>query len=101
MKTKILEIRDSGTFIPVMATAFSGEESPLLRAAGYARCEQYVIVVKLNGIEAQYSAFNWPNSSRTMREAHKYIEKNWKDIEDGDVIDVEFIIGESKTKKQP
>jgi hypothetical protein len=34
-----------------------------------------------------------------MVEAHRYIEENWNALSDGDVIDVEFILGETKEKK--
>ena len=34
-----------------------------------------------------------------MATAHDHIVKNWVTLEDGDVIDVEFILGETKVKK--
>ena len=102
MQTKLFEIRDRDTFIPVMAIAFSGGDHPLLRQAGYGRGTPYVIVIKLTGgvEEAHDSAFGWPNR-RTMTNAHLYIEKEWDTLVDGDVIDVEFILGETSVKKTP
>ena len=31
--------------------------------------------------------------------AHDYIAEHWAELDDGDVIDVEFILGEKPTKK--
>src|SRR6266851_1243180 len=103
MQTKLLEIRDRATFIPVMATAFTGDEHHLFRAAGYARRQRYVMVVKLTGghVAATYDPFQWNDLSRTMQEAHIFIENNWQAITDGQVIDVEFILGETAAPKTP
>ena len=102
MQTKLFEIRDRDTFIPVMATAFFSAEHSLLRQAGYDHDLPYVIVIKLTGgvEEAHDSAFGWLNH-RTMTNAHLYIEKEWDTLVDGDVIDVEFILGETSVKKTP
>ncbi len=102
MKTLLLEIRDRSTFIPVMATEFKGGESPLLRVAGYAADEHYVIVTKLTGgeVSAEYDPFDWPGHSRTMMEAHKFIRQHFDKLSDGDVVDCEFILGESKEPKK-
>lgn len=102
MITKLFEVRDSGTFIPVMATRFKGNESPLFRAAGYGPDQFYVIVCKLTGGEcaATYDPFGWPKDARTMNQAHLYIEKNFDLLSSGDVIDVEFIMGLTTLKKR-
>jgi hypothetical protein len=34
-----------------------------------------------------------------MREAHKYIAKNWGSLNNGDVIDIEYILGETTSPK--
>jgi len=102
MQVKLFEVRDRGTFIPVMATFFQGGESPLLRAAGYGTFQDYVILTKLTGGEcnASYDPYDWPTNPRTMREAHLFIEKsNWGDLQDGQVIDVEFVLGETTVCK--
>jgi hypothetical protein len=102
MQTKLLEIRDRGTFIPVMATEFKGSESGLLRVAGYAADEFYVIVTKLAGgeVSAAYDPHDWPGHSRTMMEAHKFIRQHFAALAEGQVIDVEFILGETKAPKR-
>ena len=34
-----------------------------------------------------------------MKVAHNYIATHWHDLVDGDVVDVEFILGETAEKK--
>ena len=34
-----------------------------------------------------------------MPNAHCYIERKWRELKDGDVIDVEFILGETTSIK--
>jgi len=114
MEIKLFEVRDSATFMPVMAIRLFIEnpivdpdnELWLLRRAGYSleqiitkSAEPYIILVKLNGVEAQYDPFNWV-PSRTMGNAHRYIIDNWNDLKSGEVIDVEFILGETQVKKR-
>ena len=101
MKTIALEIRHRATFIPVMATLMEADNSSqayLLRRAGYAAGSNLVMLAWMGGgVKAEYDAYNW--SVRTMQEAHKYIQENFGALIDGDVIDVEFILGEVPTKK--
>jgi hypothetical protein len=99
MLTKLLEIRDEGTCIPAMATEATpanGKQAAVLRRAGYgeSRC---IILQHLHKGEATYNAFDW--RSRTYHHAHLYILKHWDDLSDGDVIDVQFILGEATEKK--
>ena len=114
MEVKLLEIRDRATFIPAMAIRLIVNESSntlyekelwLLRRAGYNR-EQitisqdvpYIILCKLDGVEAQYDPFQW-GLSRTMRDAHRYIIDSWSFLKSGDLVDVEFINGETPHPK--
>lgn len=111
MNTKLFEIRDSGTMIPVMATLIwpaltnadvSPQEEYLMRRAGYGvgRC---VILCRLecSGCDrnATYDPYAWGGGARTYPVAHSYIIDNWDKLESGEVIDVEFILGETTTKK--
>lgn len=109
MKTILLEVRDSMTFIPVMAIDtdasgyFSDDEGYeqrrwLLRKAGYSPDGSTIILMNLNDCRAKFDPYEWGNS-RTMAQAHSYIESNWSTLKDGDVIDVEFILGETTEKK--
>lgn len=97
MVVKLLEIRDAATFIPCIAISIEGSDGFLARRAGYEfRC---ILFGKLRGGEMHYSPFDWEEFPRTMHQAHIYIAKNWDVIKDDDVIDVEFILGETTHKK--
>lgn len=103
MKTKILEIRDSGTFISVLAVDMNPEDNIqryYLRRCGYP-CdnEPNILITHLsaNGDPATNDPCWW--SGRTYAEAHHHIIDNWHKLTDGDVIDVEFIKGETAEKK--
>jgi len=114
---KLFEIRDKGTFMPVMAvrlvpTAQSANfdrEHWLLRRAGYGDAqlmtepgflEPYVILAKLDGVEAQYDPFLWGAHRRTLRAAHLHIIEKWWELNSGDLIDVQFILGETPEPKK-
>jgi hypothetical protein len=99
MLTKLLEIRDEGTCIPAMASEAipaNPEQRAILGRAGYghSRC---IILQHLHKGNATYNAHDW--STRTYVHAHLYIIKHWDDLSDGDVIDVQFILGERAEKK--
>jgi hypothetical protein len=110
MDIKLLEIRDRGTFIPAMAIHLRNrdpQEFFLLRRAGYSPeqiggraedVEPYVILCKLVEVEAHYDSYDWPNQ-RTMGNAHRYIIEHWTELASGDVVDVEYALGETKTAK--
>lgn len=104
MEIKMLEIRDKGTFIPVMCIRPVPEnegQGYLLRRDGYAgnESERCIIVVKAQCRGVSYDPYNWSDGSRTMRQAHQYIENNWRSLSDGDVVDVEWILNETKSIK--
>jgi len=104
MQVKMLEIRDKGTFIPVLCIrplADNEGQRYLLRRDGYAgdESEQCVIVVKAQCRGVSYDPYNWPGDGRTMPNAHQYIEKHWNELNDGDVVDVQFILGETDKSK--
>jgi hypothetical protein len=96
MIAKLLEIRDAGTFIPALAIQVSGADGYLMRRAGFESPMIYLITLATE--RACYDPFNWSN--RTMCTAHQYIEREWATLTDGDVIDVEFILGESAEPKR-
>ena len=41
----------------------------------------------------------WDIKARTMIVAHKFIKEHFDELETGDVIDVEYILGETDTQK--
>jgi hypothetical protein len=114
MQVKILEVRDDGTFIPVVAVLMMPEhpmymqkdtydqQRYLLRRAGYTTDDPdvhqpLVVIFNANGGYAPYDPHHWTN--RTMHTAHLYITEHFGDLKDGDVIDVEWILGEKPTAK--
>jgi len=105
LDTRVLEVRDSATFIPVLGININptGDESGgqrwLMRRCGYP-CDGQpnVILTRLDGSgKATNDPYAW--GGRTYPIAHNYIIENWDSLKDGDVIDVEFILGEKPTKK--
>lgn len=102
IETKIFEVRDRGTMMPVIATKLvSTDKLPgeiyLLERGGYsAQCPQ-VVVHFLEPDEGSGDPDKW--TTRTRAIAHQYILKHWDKIRTCDVIDVEFVLGESKTCK--
>lgn len=104
METKFVEIRDDGTCIPAMAILVGDHHFPegspeawLLGRSGFSG-DDYVILIKLDPVTAQYDPYAWP-SHRTMRVAHDWIRKNWRAMQSGQVVDVQFILGERPNPK--
>ena len=114
MITKLFEVRDRATLILVMAVKLEGGtdiEARLLARAGYNRddlacagynrdegIEPYIILTKLDGVEAHYDPFDW-GGGRTMRTIHQYMIEHWDELVSGQVLDAEFIAGETSAPK--
>lgn len=92
---KLLEIRDAATFIPAMAVRVSGDDGYLMRRAGFGSPMIYLIALATE--KCGYDPYGWGN--RTMNGAHQIIERDWNTLNDGDVVDVQFEIGETTAKK--
>ena len=110
METKLFEIRDRMTFIPALAVRLKSDtekERWLLARTGFGMSTEeqgtYVIVMKLASspadMHATYDEHSWP-MARTMPVAHRYIREHWFDLVTGDLIDVEYILGETTTPKE-
>lgn len=105
MKAKVLELRDIATFIPILCVDInpdSDEQRYLMRRVGYP-CDgrPNVIVTRLSGDgQATNDPYDWNSGARTFPIAHDYVIKHWDELSDGDVIDVEFIKGETERPKQ-
>lgn len=121
MQAKALEVRDRGTFIALLAvdmnpTDLTDKLGPngadyaglvhdaqryLLRRCGYP-CDgrPNVLVTRLDGNgHATNDPYGWKDGCRTFPVAHQWIIDNWAALSDGDVVDVQFILGETKVKK--
>ena len=102
MEIKIIEIRDRGTYIPVMAIKMQSDnpaERYHLRRLGYGVDDVLIMVVRIDvKNKATYAHYDY--NDRTMSNAHRFIEKHYDELESGDVIDVEFILGETTKPKK-
>jgi hypothetical protein len=103
VETKLLEIRDRATFIATFAVNMNGvspEERYLLRREGYP-CDgrPNIAITRLGADGGPFTNDPYQQKGRTMPVAHHYILDHWDELKNGDVVDVEFILGEKPTKK--
>jgi len=113
MIVKLLEIRDDGTCIPMLCVDMNtapeiGDSSKcderrrrLLERCGYpcdGRPNVAITHLAANGDKCSNDPYFW--GGRTRPVAHNYIIEHWADLKDGDVVDVEFILGERSAPKQ-
>jgi hypothetical protein len=98
IETKVLEIRDEGTCIPVIALRMLAHDP--VRAyyihdrCGYPQNGSGIVVMTLADQRASVDPYAWER--RTMGNAHNYIYNNFDRLKDGDVVDVRVIVGEAK-----
>lgn len=102
MQTKILEIRDSATFIAVLAIDMNAPDDPeryYLRRYGHPNDgAPNILLARVNGDgTASNDPYAW--GGRTFPVAHNYIIEHWRELKSGDVVDVEFILGERDAPK--
>lgn len=103
MEVKVLEIRDRNTFIPVICirpTPDNEAQRYLLRRDGYTgtMAEPCIIMINAQCRGVAYDPYEWADR-RTKGTAHNWIAEHWSELADGDVIDVQFIIGETTAPK--
>lgn len=101
LSNKVLEIRDAGTHIPSLATqmlAKNGIQNYYIHGrSGYPKDGSQVILTRLADGSGNCDPYSWGN--RTMANAHNYIIDHWDELSDGDVVDVEYLLGESTQPK--
>lgn len=97
MACKYFEVRDRATYVPVVAVRL--DDNHITRRAGHASLgsDAAVLVTSLLSYQT-YSSYGW-DEGRTMRIAARHIGEFWDSLNDFDVIDVEFILGETSIKK--
>lgn len=128
MVSKIIEIRDSGTFIPALAIRLGSpneRERFLLARSGFGRTmedqSEYIVLCKINGgepCECHIDPFNWGQNPRTMFVAHMYLLNRHQELErrekircsdkhdgfdalpQGALVDVEYILGVRDSPKE-
>lgn len=108
MIVKTFEVRDRGTCIPVLAVRMAPDagsnpaERYLLRRAGYDPDSPPLIALsylRTFGETITYNPTDWGTRTRTMRVAHDYISNHFDELDNGVVVDVEYILGESAAPK--
>lgn len=109
IQVRTVEIRDEGTTIPALAIYVWGsrvlarDSAPywLVSRAGWGPTPA-VMLIKLHNGEGMSDPFDWPN--RTMHYAHLHLRELLQGHNelwpDGDVLDVQFILGETRAKKR-
>lgn len=108
MNVKLIEIRDKGTFIPAIAIELKPHTVPeiyLMNRAGYFFLERervrpipHIMLTALaGGRPAHTDYYEW--GGRTWPVIHKYLIEHWDEVESGQVLDVEFILGETTAPK--
>ncbi len=108
MEAKVFEVRDVGTFLPVIAIKLNPHneaERYLLARSGYRRTyvEQSTFIILIRAYaentpaKANYGEDLW--GDRTMTVAHEYIKHNWFALDNGAVIDVQYILHETVAPK--
>lgn len=101
MRTKVFEIRDRRTFIPAIAVKLMVRDELdgyLLHRAGYRADDGRVLLARLVDGSGRTDPYDWHN--RTMKTAHCYIDQHFDELENGAVIDVEHILGETTQPKR-
>lgn len=124
MVSKIIEIRDAGTFIPALAIRLGSTEEReryLLARSGYGRTyedqSEYIVLCKINGGEpcdCHIDPFAWGQNPRTMFVTHLYLLNRHNELDSpldkhdgfdslpqGALIDVEHILGIRAEPKEP
>lgn len=113
MQAKILEIRDEGTYFAVLAVDMNPIDPSSIEAKENYQAQRYhlrrvgypcdgrpnigITHLSADGKPFWNDPYGW--GGRTYPVAHKYIIENWPDLRDGDVIDVQYILGETAAKK--
>ena len=102
METQIITVLDRATEMGVLVnriTAKDSENKLILKKAGFYGGD-YIFYTPLDGFHkgrTETDPFKW--NDRTHKEAHYFIQNNWADI--GDIVDVEEILGEKTSLKDP
>ena len=107
---KTFEVRDRATTMPVLAVRLdpaNEAERWCHSHTGYGIHPEsqkgFVLCMRLAGGEGKFDCdpSGWGGDTRTMPIAHKFIAEHFDELETGSVVDVEFILGESKIQKRP
>lgn len=102
IETKVLEIRDSGTFIAALAIRNKGA-NPVQQfyfdRCGFPEDGSSITLMVLYDQQATNDPYSWKSGARTMPTAHNWIIDHFDELKDGDVVDVQVLLGETVTPK--
>lgn len=106
LESKMFEVRDRATLIAVVATKVTSgtprEKWLAHRAGGYFGDSIHnVIVTNLSNLKTYHDVYACREEEqyRTIPAAMQHIQKYFDDLKEGDVIDVEFLLGEVEKPK--
>lgn len=106
MQFKVIEIRDEGTRIDALAIrmlADSQIQSHYIHSrSGYPRDGSSIMLMRLADGRSTNDPYEWPTITgdrRTMPNAHNWIIDHFGELEDGDVVDVQFLLKETAQPK--
>ena len=116
MIAKLFEIRDAGMTISALAIQLTTADIPaqddgreacrwLLERGGFGSTtieqSQYVILLSLNGERGTWSCDPYAGwgRARTMPVAQEYLIEHFAELDNGAIIDVQYILGETKEPK--
>ena len=105
MEVKAVEIRDDGTFIPALAIQLGDmneAERYLAGRAGFVGDSclgwPYVILIPLESLSG--TTYSCTRGSRTYDTIHQFLATHFDEVRSGQVLDVEYILGEVSAPKQ-
>jgi len=115
IEAKLFEIRDRATSLLLLSTKIRMPENygnlsevdtittRMLRKAGYSFGQSYIFVKLvssgLSNAKDFYDRYSAHSSGRTFGYAYEVIEQSFEDLCNGDVIDVEYSLGEAEEPK--
>lgn len=100
MEYKYFEVRDRSTCMIVLAiktTRNIEQEDKFLNRLGYGK-DSIILLDLSNSMKANHDPYKW-SDSRTLKNAHLYIEDNFDYLYNFSVIDIEYILGETSSSK--
>ncbi len=106
MTFKVVEIRDEGTCILALAIQMQASSEILAyyvhTRSCYPRDGSSIMLMILMDGRATSDPYQWVDlhmGPRTMPVAHNWIIEHYEEVQDGDVVDVQFILGETVAPK--
>lgn len=99
MEVKMFELRDHGTFIPLLCIRPGNRslEHPFIAKMIW-RCgwrDSDAVIVMSFGDATRCQSYPYAWGDRTFHTAHLHIQENWSKLSTGDLIDVRVLLGET------